>query len=218
MSVAAVAAHVGLFGLAAFALPALWWLRNFAVYGFPDVFGLGAHDRVVVGQLRTEALIAQVGLDAYLRSYFETTFNSFFGQLGWMALPMPAWVYALLLLALVAALLGWGIALLRSDRDERAAPVQRLQAVWLALAGGLALAQYVYYNSEFVQFQGRYLFTGLLPFALLTASGWQMWVWHLRWEEGGVLRAYAPFLLALLYVPLNLWLLWRVVPGLAAGV
>ncbi|MBE2267039.1 MAG: glycosyltransferase family 39 protein, partial [Anaerolinea sp.] len=44
--------------LIAFAVPALilgglWWLRNVGVYGFPDLFGLGQHDAVVVGQLRT---------------------------------------------------------------------------------------------------------------------------------------------------------------------
>jgi hypothetical protein len=211
----------------AFLIPALliagvWWGRNISTYGFPDAFGLAAHDRVVVGQLRTADLIAQVGTGEYLNRALTTTFQSFFGQLGWMSLPLPSWAYnaigALLLLAIGGWVMGWQAR----QRDAERSPVQRDMVIILALVGGLALAQYVYYNTEFVQFQGRYLYTGIIPFALLVVGGLDGW---LRWAEArGVLarynrlRPYALVAVILLLVPLNLWLLWRVIPGLAAGI
>jgi hypothetical protein len=211
----------------AFLIPALliagvWWARNSATYGFPDVFGLAAHDRVVVGQQRTADLIALVGTGEYLNRAFTTTFQSFFGQLGWMALPLPMWAYIGIGVLLLLAIGGWGMGWLARERHTERNPVQRDMALVLALVGVLALAQYVYYNTEFVQFQGRYLFTGIIPFALLLAGGLDGW---LRWAAArGVLARYGrwrPYALAaviFLFVPLNLWLLWRVIPGLAPGI
>lgn len=209
------------FVLPALALPTIWWLRNLAVYGFPDLFGLAAHDRIVIGQLRTEELIAQIGADAYLRRALETTFNSFFGQLGWLALPLPGWAYVGIALLIAAALIGWIIVWMRPlDTPQQSDPT-RLQWLWLGLVGVLAVAQYVYYNGEFVQFQGRYMFTGLIPFALLLAGGWSGWLRLFHRQSADTSTAwpsYAILLLPLLLVPLNVWLLWRVVPGLAPGV
>ncbi|MCS7070179.1 MAG: DUF2142 domain-containing protein, partial [Anaerolinea sp.] len=100
--------QIALFLIPAAALGSLWWVRNLMVYGPPDLFGLGAHDAVVVGQLRTVDFIAQIGTGEYLRALFATTFASFWGQFGWMAAPLPETVYhgigALLLAALVAGL------------------------------------------------------------------------------------------------------------------
>ncbi len=192
------------FAVVALGLASLWWLRNLHVYGAPDFLGLAAHDRVVVGQLRTETLIAQIGATAYLERALTTTFSSFFGQLGWMALPLPGWVYAAIALVLIVALAGWGLAL-RSRRAPSSAS-QRDQALVLAAASVLALLQYAYYNTEFVQFQGRYLFTGVIPFALAAAGGLASWPRPIgRWATW----------LPLALLPLNLWLIWRVVPGLA---
>ncbi|MDX2141639.1 MAG: DUF2142 domain-containing protein, partial [Chloroflexota bacterium] len=211
----------------AFLIPALliagvWWGRNIVTYGFPDVFGLAAHDRVVVGQLRTADLIDQLGTGEYLSRAFTTTFQSFFGQLGWMSLPLPSWAYSAIGVLLLLAIGGWVVGWLARERDSEPNPVQRDMALVLVLVGVLALAQYIYYNTEFVQFQGRYMFTGIIAFALLVAGGMDGW---LRWAEArGVLSHYArlrPYALAaliLLLVPLNLWLLWRVIPGLSPGI
>jgi len=201
---------VVVFGLVALALASLWWLRNLGVYGFPDFLGLAAHDRVVVGQPRTEALIAEVGVGEYVSRALSTTFNSFFGQLGWMALPLPGWIYLIIGLLLLAAIVGW---FMRRTTSDQPAPAQQNMTLVLVFTSLMAILQYLYYNTEFVQFQGRYLFTGLIPFALFIVQGWDGWRARLSRKpslSGAILVG-----LPLLLIPLDLWLLWRVIPGLA---
>jgi 4-amino-4-deoxy-L-arabinose transferase-like glycosyltransferase len=87
-------------------LGAFWWGRNAAIYGGFDVLGKAAHDAAVVGQPRTAEWIAQYGLAETVRRFLQTTFNSFWGQFGWMALPLPTWVYRPLQLLTGLAILG----------------------------------------------------------------------------------------------------------------
>ncbi|MBL8117444.1 MAG: DUF2142 domain-containing protein [Anaerolineae bacterium] len=198
--------------LIAFALPALllgglWWLRSISVYGFPDLFGLRQHDLVVTGQPRTAELIDQIGFVPYLGRALQTTFNSFWGQFGWMGVPMPAWIYTLLLILCALALTG----LLWRSLTHRPAPHRRL--LWLPLLFTLLLAvlQYLYYNLVFLQLQGRYMFTGLIPFALFIVLGVDRW--RAAIPRLPALLTLLPFLL---FIPLDLYLLWRViVPALA---
>lgn len=202
-------------GLAVFALPAvvlagLWWLRNISVYGWPDLFGLGAHDSVVVGQPRTAEMIAAEGWGAYLQAALNTTYSSFWGQFGWMAYPLQPWMYNVLTVFLGVAGLGLLVGLWRG----RGAPGNATQrAAWglVLVALGVAFAQFVYYNTEFLQFQGRYLYPGLIPFALLVALGLDNW--RLVLFGGQATRGWwlAPALVALL-APFDLYLLWRVIP------
>ncbi len=200
-------------------LGGLWMAHNVNIYGFPDVFGLRQHDRVVVGQPRTAELIAQVGFGAYLSSAVQTTFNSFWGQFGWMALPLPAWVYPILLLVTLICVSGLGLAWVRARRPSvggeglKPSPTgKRLAVLILATAAALAFLAYVYYNTEFLQFQGRYLFTGMLPFALGLALGLDTWraVLFPRFEVGRWLPVAVFSLLALL----DFYLIWRVIPPL----
>jgi hypothetical protein len=202
--------------LALFALPVLllggvWWARNLSVYGVPDVFGLRAHNGVVVGQPRTAELIAEVGFGEYARRAAETTFNSFWGQFGWMALPLPAWTYALIaaLLAVVVVGLLIDVIVLRR-RDEPTPPEQRAAWGLLALTVVFGFAQYVYYNTEFLQFQGRYLYPILIPVGIWMAVGLDAWR---RWLFGRMAAArwLAVAGLALL-LPLDVYLLWKVIP------
>jgi hypothetical protein len=253
---------------AAFLFPALllagiWWGRNLVVYGAPDFLGLAAHDRVVVGQLRTDELVAELGAGEYLSRALTTTMQSFIGQLGWMALPLPVWANVGIGALLLAALAGWVVswrfgrhggstqAYNREGADgakEKRIELETTLVLGVVLA--LAVAQYLYYNTEFVQFQGRYMYTGLLPFALLVGGGLDRlaaWVVERgrpvmthgnlddrRNEEVRARRAssapagekdgrqewrpyveYFAMAVVTLLVPLNLWLLWRVIPGLA---
>lgn len=204
--------------LPALLLSGVWWLRDIGVYGFPDLFGLGRHNLVVADQPRTADLIAQVGVGDYLRRAVETTFNSFWGQFGWMALPIPSWTYLLILALLAAVLVGWLVAFVRpADGRIRGTPFalltpERICWLLLALTGALAVAQFLYYNSEFLQLQGRYMFTGLIPFGLFVAIGIDaLWsrVSRSRLQWGSALT------LGVFFVAINLFLVWRVLPLLA---
>lgn len=205
------------FFVPALAVAALWWLRNLYVYGWPDFLGLGAHDSVVIGQLRTADLIAEVGLGETLRRALETTFNSFWGQFGWMAAPLPAWAYTLIAGLLGVVIAGWLVDLLvLRRRAPTVRPFWRSLA-WLAIGLTLLLGllQYLYYNTEFVQFQGRYLYPALIPFALWLVQGLDAWrrlaVPGQRW--GRVLMVALP---ALVLLAINIFALWRILPSLAS--
>ncbi|MBK9746880.1 MAG: DUF2142 domain-containing protein [Chloroflexi bacterium] len=233
--------RLALFAVPALILGGLWWLRNVGVYGFPDVFGLRRHDQVVVGQLRTAELIAQVGFSEYLRRAVDTTFTSFFGQFGWMGLFMPTWAYWIVLAFLGVVVSGWLIALLGlrtevkglSEKTSSSTQAERkpqsvlspqssvlspsfLSWALLALATILAVLQYLYYNTEFVQFQGRYLYPALIPLALFAAlgvDGWRRVLARLIGDRSAL--AWLTPLIAALFIPLSLFMIWRVIPQLA---
>jgi hypothetical protein len=178
-----LARDLALFLVPALIFGAIWWIRDFNVYGFPDFLGLRAHNLVVADQPRTADHIAAVGWGAYLREGLQTTFDSFWGQFGWMALPMPGWIYTALVIFLLVVLVGLILDYLLFRRGETLRLEQR--SVWIILWLTLLLAgvQYIYYNSEFLQLQGRYLFPGLFPFGLLVALGLDAWRQRLlkRW-------------------------------------
>jgi 4-amino-4-deoxy-L-arabinose transferase-like glycosyltransferase len=182
----------------AFLLALPWYVRNVVVYGWPDVIGKLNHDAVVVGQLRTTQHLAEVGWMAYLSDLVVTTFRSFWGQFGWMAVPMDDRTYFVLGLLSALAVVGCIVAVWaamisvggnqRKDAEQEAGdrrqtpyfllptpysllhnPSLILVAFWLVCA----VAGYLSYNITFVQFQGRYLFPGLMPIGLLMVMGWR---------------------------------------------
>ena len=222
-STQALARSVAMFALIAGVMGGIWWLRNVQVYGFPDFLGLGAHDAVVADQPRTADFIIQHGLVTYLEQLTSTTFKSFWGQFGWMALPLDSvlggWLYrgfALFTLAGVAgALLA---ARSKSDADHPPAqmPGDRVVSIILLAALSLVALQFLYYNLEFQQWQGRYLFPALIPIALTLVYGVDYLRARLlsRWDG---LSWLTPLALASL-LALDIYLLFRViVPGLSPG-
>jgi 4-amino-4-deoxy-L-arabinose transferase-like glycosyltransferase len=195
-----VAVPAGLLGL-------LWWGRNVVVYGGLDVLGKAAHDSVVVGQPRTAEWVADMGRTAVVRAFISTTFNSFWGQFGWMTTPMDGRVYRLLwvftavwVVGLLVALLWWW------DRKRPSV----LALVLLALTFLLSLAVHVVYNFTFVQHQGRYLFPALLPIGVGVSVGLGVWLrpFIRRWPP---LRYALPLGLGLAMVGLAVWALFRVI-------
>jgi 4-amino-4-deoxy-L-arabinose transferase-like glycosyltransferase len=190
----------------------LWWGRNLVVYEGFDPFATVAHDEAVVGQTRTAEWVAEFGLAETVRRLGETTFNSFWGQFGWMALPMthPGWLYPLLRLFTAVAVIG----LLAEGIRQRG---QWRPAVWILLGvAGLATAVHVGYNLTYVQHQGRYLFPALIPMGAGVAAG--LWFWirpvYQRLPETNW-RPYTPYLLplglALALILLNLHAIFRVI-------
>jgi 4-amino-4-deoxy-L-arabinose transferase-like glycosyltransferase len=191
-------------GLALFA-PALalaipWYLRNVAVYGWPDLLGMRRHDAVVVGQLRTADYLASAGWATYLKDLLVTSFHSFWGQFGWMAVPMDGRIY--LALGLLSALMAVGVLSWKVGRLEgwkagrsvketaskvappppaiRASNLATFQSsilptfqpsILIALWLLFTVLIYLYYNLWLVQFQGRYLFPALIPIGWLGTLG-----------------------------------------------
>jgi len=162
---------------AALALPALliplpWWLRNMRIYGPTDLFGLDRHNAVVVGQPRTADWIAAQGWSAYLDRFITFTFRSFWGVFGWMGVFMDARVYLFLTLFSLLILTGLAWQWRRWRRGELLlSSFQKRGLGLLLLHLGLVAAAYLWYNLDFVQHQGRYLFPALLPISILAAGG-----------------------------------------------
>lgn len=183
----------------ALVLGGLWWGRNVAVYGWPDVMGLLRHDAVVTGQPRTADWIARDGLFPFLAGALRTTFRSFWGQFGWMGVVLDARIY--LGLGIFSGLIVWGAAWrlatgLRAGGLRACLEARRRDGILLLGASALITAAlFVGYNLTFVQHQGRYLFPALPLFGVAAAAGLQ----HLLNRKLAVVTALC-MLLALLVV------------------
>ena len=208
-----------IYGLALLlALP--WYILNVTIYGDFDILGLVRHDQVVVGQLRTADFLAQVGGVTYLGNFVLTSFRSFWGQFGWMAVPMDPRVYLVLALLTVTALAGLVAFFKEKFRPQSSSlsPSQRRVLVLLALAVLLLALAYVGYNLSLVQFQGRYLFPALIPIGLLFMVGLHtIFAPQWRWWLAGLLAVAvaAVLLVSLLATDLYRWAL--LITGLLAA-
>ncbi len=192
--------------LPAVALALPWWLRNMAVYGGFDFLGLGRHEQVVAGQLRTAEFIAAHGFGPLLHDLGVTTFRSFWGQFGWMGVLLDGRLYQVMLILSALALVGWVLWAVRTGRRWPSLPRwQRAAGGLLGLLVLLNLLTYLWYNSRFVQHQGRYLFAALPAIALAVALGWRE---ALRRERA------LPLAAAALLTAAAIWLLTDISPWL----
>lgn len=127
--------------------------------------------------VRLEWLARFLSTDAWtwatLRGYglaLGVTFASFWGDFGWLTVPLDAWWYAALAVLTGLAGLGW---LLRLRRRTAVHPAQAL-VLW---AAGLCLLQIVGTTvGQGIPQQGRYLFPALAPIACCLVLGWaELW-------------------------------------------
>jgi uncharacterized membrane protein len=172
-----------------------WLVHQVTTYGWTDPLATTRHAQVVLDQQRFEGLSPD-----YIGAFLTTSFHSFWAQFGWMAVVAPArlyWIWGLLTLVAAAGLV--------VQRGRLAEPAWRIVLLTVAAAA----IGYVGYNLAFVQFQGRYLFTALVPVVILLVGGWAAWL--PRWAQSwGVL------LVGIVLVALNAFALLRVlVPGFA---
>ena len=153
----------------------MFWIRNLGVYGGLDILGLARHNAIVVGQPTTAEWIAQYGFGGLLGEGLTKTFHSFWGQFGWMSVPMPDSTYLVLgILSVVAVVgcIGWLIERCRRQVARCFGPYSVILALLVMLTfGGL-----IYYNFTFVQHQGRYLFPALIPIGLVFTLGIDQWL------------------------------------------
>jgi 4-amino-4-deoxy-L-arabinose transferase-like glycosyltransferase len=206
----------------AIALGLIWWLRNSLVYGDLDVVGTFTHNSIVTGQPRTGEWIADRGLADTIRAFVQTSFQSFWGQFGWMGVVMPNWVYTPLLFFTLLTITGFGWAAITFRRSiqkygEGAGLIGvHWKAPALLLIGTFILSLLVFlsYNLTFVQHQGRYLFPALVPIGFGVALSWAALSRPLvsRWPFVVILL---PLGLAAVLIALDLIALFRfIIPAL----
>jgi len=184
-------------------LPALllglpWWIRSMRLYGAWDFLGLQWHDQVVVGQPTTSEWIAQHGVMPYSERAFSYTFQSFWGVFGWLGVFMDQRIYTALLIGTGILFLGllWSLIRLISGKpDTDVDDYQRWVLIVFALMVGIVTASYIWYNTKFVQHQGRYFFWGLLPISTFVAFGWREVMRPLQGTITGILAAVLAFAL-----------------------
>lgn len=153
-----------------------WWVRNLQLYGGWDILGLAWHDEVVVGQPRTLDWINTHGFMRYSERAFRFTFQSFWGVFGWMGVFMDERIYTALLIftgVLFLGLLWTLIRLISGQPDTDIDDYQRWVLYFFCLVVLAVVAAYIWYNTKFVQHQGRYFFWGLLPISTFVALGWR---------------------------------------------
>ncbi|MBV8083500.1 MAG: DUF2142 domain-containing protein [Chloroflexi bacterium] len=188
---AGVPRRLGVVVLTAAAISGWWLLRNGLTYGWGDSLAQTRQKIVAASQVQTGGL---AGFDA--GRFIHTSFNSFWGQFGWMSVPLPQLDYEALLALTGLAVLGWyAVSWQDLSACRRAGRLivppfevhpkswaaktcladllQAPQLLWTAieLTFVSVVAEDVYYNLTFVQPQGRYLYPALIPIALFYVGG-----------------------------------------------
>jgi 4-amino-4-deoxy-L-arabinose transferase-like glycosyltransferase len=172
-----------------------WLVHQVTTYGWSDPLAMTRHAEVVSDQPRLMSLTPE-----YAWQFLTTTFHSFWAQFGWMAIPASNTLYWIWGALTIAAVVG-----LAQARARLAQPAFQVLLATIAAACAALLA----YNLTFTQFQGRYLFTALVPVAILCVLGWSAWLPSRLGTLGTLCVAWA-------LVALNVYTFLRVlVPGFA---
>jgi len=211
-------ARIGALCLPAGLLLVPWLARNMAVYGIGDPLASQRHAQVAGEQLRTATRIAQVGWAQMATEFLLTSFHSFWGQFGWMGVPIDSRIYRGLALLCSLAAIGLASRLCTLRRDWHALPEEeRVGLALLALLAILSAASLVGYNLTFVQYQGRYLFLALVPAGLFLSLGWRE-VMRRAWRPvaAALLAGLALLLAAYTALRAGPWDTWTLA-GLAGG-
>ena len=138
-----------------------WLVHQVTTYGPLDPLASNRHNAVVLDQQRFPGLSLP-----WLTQFLTVTFHSFWAQFGWMGIVAPDRLYTV-----YGVLMGAAVAGLVRLRALFAQPAWRVMGI-VCVVAFLGL---VGYNLTFVQFQGRYLFTALIPMSCLLAAGWSAW-------------------------------------------
>jgi 4-amino-4-deoxy-L-arabinose transferase-like glycosyltransferase len=165
--------------VAALLLSTPWFIRNGFTYGWHDPLGLARHNAIVIDQPRSAEWLAAYGWGGLLGRLVRTTFQSFWGQFGWMKVVLPARIYRVLALFSALLVAGFVASFVQRRRPSRSidssvprsANPQTSQLFLLTISAFLTFLSYAWYNLTFVQHQGRYLFPALVPISTAVALG-----------------------------------------------
>ncbi|HEY3342317.1 MAG TPA: hypothetical protein VGK81_09875, partial [Anaerolineae bacterium] len=210
-----------------------WWIHGLQVYGGTDVLGLQRHNQVVAGQATTADWIAQNGWGGLLSRMVQYTFQSFWGQFGWMSVVLDQrfyWLFGAISLSSTTLFLAWWAHSLSAwkrlqgkDVTSRGESVYspwlvltRQQTIALEMLAGLAAGTvlgFIWYNLQFVQHQGRYLYMGLIPIGTAFSLGW-----HFILSRQARLQRWLWLALVMAFIALDAHLLFRVIlPAMLGG-
>ncbi|MHB9034939.1 MAG: glycosyltransferase family 39 protein [Anaerolineae bacterium] len=158
----------------AFIIVLPWLIRNAQLYGLNDLLAQRRQAQVAAGQLATSTYIHQIGLKAYLVAFAQTTFQSFWGQFGWMGVVLhPRFYYAAGFLSGLS-LVGFIVLFIRKLKTRPNLDTLLFRGLFILLVWGIStLLGYLWYNTQFVQFQGRYLFPAIVPLGLAFTLGFR---------------------------------------------
>jgi hypothetical protein len=110
------------------------------------------------------------------------THDSFWANFGWMTLPISERWYGAIALLFAAALCGWSI---RRPRETPTWAVGMMGGVLGIAFLGYVWAQLLLRESDYYQFQGRYLFPASIPLVFFIVEGLER-LWPLRKSRLGV--------------------------------
>ncbi|HEX6511395.1 MAG TPA: hypothetical protein VF157_03790 [Chloroflexota bacterium] len=153
--------EVGAAVLVAAAVSGWWFVRNGLTYGWTDML-VQARQAQVAGRQTQTGMFGP----AQVWNFIATGFHSFWGQFGWMSIPLPERDYRVLIALTGAIGIGW-IVVLVWQRELVPKQWQALVLAWAGTVAGLLI-----YNLKFVQPQGRYLFPALASIAIFCVVGW----------------------------------------------
>jgi 4-amino-4-deoxy-L-arabinose transferase-like glycosyltransferase len=182
------------------------WLRNMATYGGLDFLGLQKHNAVVVGQPTTAMLIEKLGLGGALFKLLRTTFQSFWGQFGWMTIPLSDRFYLGFLAFTLASAVFFGLWWVRAQSAKTHTPAQNKALTLMAFLMTMAVLAFAWYNLQFEQHQGRYLYPALIPIATAFSLGW-----HFVLGRFARLSHWLWLIFTLIFAALDAYLLLRVI-------
>jgi hypothetical protein len=113
--------------------------------------------------------------DGRLSLALWATFRSFWVNLGWLAAPLPEpWYYALLALS-GCAVLGWAFRLRQQSWWTEKSSLHGMIGLAACLPTAVTLLWFVV-SPDGIRFQqGRYLFAGIVPIAMVLVGGWLSW-------------------------------------------
>jgi hypothetical protein len=143
-----------------------WWLaRNQVMYGDPLA---GAKFAKVFSDLPgpRELLTFNWTVNIYIVTVIQWTFASFWGCFGYMDVFMPVWSYLMLAIATILV----SISFLR-QLAARKLPMDGSVAAIYALTFLAVLAAFVFFNTKWLQAQGRYLYPALMPISVFWVIG-----------------------------------------------
>lgn len=159
-----------------------------------EIAGIGLRPQLArilpgdIGQM-ADTLVNPQPYNRYaLWAYFaDAQYRSFWGNFGWVSIPLPEIVYTLLDIVCALALLGLASLALRStghSSRDRWLGLISLAALVLAVLIGFARQGMLLVIGQPAYPQGRYLFVLIIPTVWLLLSGiWEFWSCLWRWAR-----------------------------------